>query len=52
MTMRHYFAAKIAAGDAAVGEDGWDLGVTDRQIELRATFYYRMADAMLKARQL
>jgi hypothetical protein len=52
MTLRDYFAAKIAAGDAAAGEDGWGVGVTDRQIESRATFYYRMADAMLKAREL
>ncbi len=52
MTLRDYFAAKIAGGDAAAGEDGWSVNVTDRQIESRAAFYYRMADAMLKARQL
>jgi hypothetical protein len=48
MTLRDYFAAKIAAGDAAVG-DGWGMPA-EVNIEARAKLYYRIADAMLKAR--
>jgi hypothetical protein len=50
MTLRDYFAAKIAAGDAAWG-DGWSNEVTDYMINKRAALYYRIADAMLKERE-
>lgn len=48
MTLRDYFAAKIAAGDAAAGE-GWGDASTEMAMK-RARFYYRIADAMLIAR--
>lgn len=56
MSLRDYFAAQIAAGDAAAGE-GWQLGsnsnsiIRKNAIESRARFYYEMADAMLRARE-
>jgi hypothetical protein len=50
MTLRDYFAAKVAAGDAAF-ESGWSIEVPDEAITRRAKLYYRIADAMLKARE-
>lgn len=52
-TIRDYFAAKCMQGDFAaqsneVGIYGHHL--TDEQLDNIAKFYYRMADAMLKAR--
>lgn len=49
MTIRDYFAAKIAGGDAGF-ESGWSNAVDDIVLEARARLYYRMADAMLNAR--
>ena len=57
MTLRDYFAAQIAAGDAAAGE-GWEIGsnsnsiIRKNAIDSRARFYYEIADAMLRAREL
>lgn len=48
MSVRDYFAAQIAAGDAASSE--WNTKVLQDGIEERAELYYRIADAMLKAR--
>ena len=50
MTLRDYFAAKVAAGDAAA-DKGWSSSATETQLSARAEFYYRLADAMLKARE-
>ena len=50
MTLRDYFAAKVAAGDAAA-DTGWSNGVEEAQIADRASLYYRIADAMLAARE-
>lgn len=54
MTLRDYFAAQVAAGDAAAGECGWGISsqVPDYAIESRARLYYRIADMMLKVRRL
>jgi hypothetical protein len=51
ISVRDYFAAKVASGDAAQGDDGWGNSVSDESIMTRACLYYRIADAMLKARQ-
>lgn len=48
MTLRDYFAAQIAAGDAAAAE-GWADAPTHLALG-RARLYYRIADAMLIAR--
>jgi hypothetical protein len=53
MTLRDYFAAKAMQGDwaaqnAATGE--FTNGMTVEQLTERAGTYYRMADAMLAAR--
>ena len=56
MTLRDYFAAQIAAGDAAAGE-GWEIGsnsnsiIRKNAIDSRARLYYEIADAMLRARE-
>lgn len=55
LSLRDYFAAKIAAGDAAADE-GWELdgATTERRqriIDARARLYYEIADAMLEARK-
>jgi hypothetical protein len=55
MTLRDYFAAKMLEGDTANShEDGgtWPNGAQDAALLQRAQLYYRMADAMLKARNL
>ena len=54
MTLRDYFAAQVAAGDAAADE-GWSLSNASteqrkRIIDSRASLYYEIADAMLRAR--
>lgn len=49
MSLRDYFAAKIAAGDAAA-DDGWSMKTPDEALINRARLYYRIADAMLAAR--
>lgn len=50
IALRDYFAGQIASGDAASGEDSWDSDISDARLIARAAFYYRLADAMLKAR--
>jgi hypothetical protein len=50
MTLRDYFAAQIAAGDAAA-EAGWGDNLPARALLARARFYYEVADAMLEARK-
>ena len=52
-TIRDYFAAKAMQGDFAAQSN--DVGIyghhlTDEQLADMSKFYYRMADAMLKAR--
>ncbi|MDM9281828.1 hypothetical protein QU814_01245 [Providencia rettgeri] len=52
-TIRDYFAAKVMQGDFAAQSN--DVGIyghhlTDEQLADMSKFYYRMADAMLKAR--
>lgn len=52
-TLRDYFAAKCMQGDwsAQQEENGFfSHECTDEHLEKFAAFYYRMADAMLKAR--
>lgn len=54
MTLRDYFAAKCMQGDIAT-QDASDMGYYENDTSIehlvnRANFYYRMADAMLKAR--
>jgi hypothetical protein len=49
MTLRDYFAAQVAAGDAAA-DQGWGA-VTEEAMLGRARMYYRIADAMLQARE-
>lgn len=49
MTLRDYFAAKIAAGDAAAG-DGWSDEHAQSGPSVRARLYYKIADAMMEAR--
>lgn len=46
MTLRDYFAAKAMQGDWAAN----NAGANGETIEQSAKRYYRMADAMLKAR--
>lgn len=53
MSLRDYFAAKCMQGDFAAQSN--DVGIyghhlTDEQLADMSKFYYRMADAMLKAR--
>jgi len=53
MTLRDYFAAKAMQGDWTAQDDGQgyiDNDVSDHVLVGRARVYYRMADAMLKAR--
>lgn len=49
MSMRDYFAANAMQGDWAAG-DGFSTKVRDGELAERANLYYRMADAMLEAR--
>lgn len=52
ITLRDYFAAQIMAGDAAnaAQDSSWQTDTPDDLLLARAKFYYRFADAMLKAR--
>ena len=50
LSVRDYFAAKIAEGDAAANK-GWGACVSDEQIAARVRTYYRIADAMLAERE-
>ncbi|HGN2318037.1 hypothetical protein ACI8BE_010325 [Proteus mirabilis] len=53
MTLRDYFAAKAMNADLSNSDEslaGYGSQFTDAQLESFAAFYYRMADAMLKAR--
>ena len=53
MSMRDYFAAKAMQGDWSAQDDRqgyFDNDVSDDVFIGRARVYYRMADAMLKAR--
>jgi hypothetical protein len=53
MTLRDYFAAQALEGDFAAqsSETGeWLDNTPDDFLEKRAQLYYRMADAMVKAR--
>ncbi len=54
MTLRDYFAAKVMQGDWAAQSN--EVGYfspqsTDEQLNNGAELYYRMADAMLRARE-
>jgi hypothetical protein len=51
MTLRDYFAAKAMQGDMA-GEAGGSIIGNAESLEEAAAAYYRIADAMLKARQV
>ena len=53
MSLRDYFAAKAMQGDFAAQQEEngfFSHECTDEHLEKFAAFYYRMADAMLKAR--
>ncbi|MCL8570884.1 hypothetical protein [Proteus mirabilis] len=53
MTLRDFFAAKAMNADLSNSDEslaGYGSQFTDAQLENFAAFYYRMADAMLKAR--
>lgn len=53
MTLRDYFAAKAMNADLSNSDEslaGYGSQFADDQLESFAAFYYRMADAMLKAR--
>jgi len=53
MTMRDYFAAKAMQGDLASQDEHeghWMSDASTDDLMERARFYYRVADAMLKAR--
>lgn len=53
LDLRDYFAAKAMNADLSNSDEslaGYGSQFTDAQLENFASFYYRMADAMLKAR--
>lgn len=50
ITVRDYFAGQALAGDFAAGEDS--LIYAAKSQEEAARYYYKMADAMLRARDL
>lgn len=51
MTMRDYFAGQALAGDIANSADGnWPSTASKECLLERARFYYRLADAMIAAR--
>ena len=58
ITVRDYFAAKAMQGDIAsmvdpIGERcGLQIDLPDENLNRLATLYYRMADAMMKVREL
>ncbi|HHK9512487.1 hypothetical protein [Morganella morganii] len=54
MTLRDYFAAKAMQGDwVAQPQDGhfFPVNTTEDALDKVAALYYRMADAMLRARE-
>ncbi|HCR4037754.1 TPA: hypothetical protein OOF66_004049 [Morganella morganii] len=54
MSLRDYFAAKAMQGDLAAQDESmgyFENSTPDKFLEDRAQFYYRMADAMLRARE-
>lgn len=52
MTLRDYFAAKALEGEMANPDCGvWASDATLEHISPRALLYYRIADAMLAARE-
>lgn len=52
MTLRDYFAAKAMQGDWASQSEDYNLArYTDDALDKQAKIYYRMADAMLRARK-
>lgn len=52
MTLRDYFAAKAMQGDWASQSEDHNLArYTDDALDKQAKLYYRMADAMLRARE-
>ena len=53
-TIRDYFAAKAMQGDLASQDENtgyYENSTPDEFLTARAEFYYRMADAMLRARE-
>lgn len=50
MSLRDWFAGQVAAGDAAAN-GGWASRASEDATMPRARLYYRIADAMLKARE-
>lgn len=53
MTLRDYFAAKAMQGDWAAQDEAigtYQNSIKQSSLEERAALYYRMADAMIKAR--
>lgn len=55
MTLRDYFAAKAMEGDWSSQGDSCGIfipEVTDVNLDRSAKLYYRMADAMLRARKI
>lgn len=57
MTLRDYFAAKAMQGDMSAQSDSNGVGLflpsmLDSDLVKSAIFYYRMADAMMIARNL
>ncbi|WP_405470613.1 hypothetical protein ACGTI2_08270 [Morganella morganii] len=54
MSLRDYFAAKAMQGDLAAQDESmgyFENSTSDEFLTARAEFYYRMADAMLRARE-
>lgn len=54
MTLRDYFAAQAMQGDVAAQAEGWHVFAPETTAETllsSARLYYRMADAMLRARK-
>ncbi|HIH4316752.1 hypothetical protein [Morganella morganii] len=54
MSLRDYFAAKAMQGDLASQDENtgyYENSTPDEFLTARAEFYYRMADAMLRARE-
>ncbi|MHD0616766.1 hypothetical protein ACY19I_12745 [Morganella morganii] len=52
MSLRDYFAAKAMQGDWASQSEDHNLArYTDDALDKQAKIYYRMADAMLRARE-
>ncbi|HED3889372.1 TPA: hypothetical protein R4229_001730 [Morganella morganii] len=50
--LRDYFAAKAMQGDWASQSEDYNLArYTDDALDKQAKIYYRMADAMLRARE-